>query len=250
MLKENCPWPLSQHNKTGRKYPNSKWALSKSAKRNLRLYLNSDLKEGRTLQKGYHSHVSKFLQFCYSWPLVTFCYLKIMTRFLIEIPPISLCELPCCISFVVYREVEQTLFLFPRSSYKHHISHRNNQGYLIRNFLLLVAERKSGPMDTLRPSLRQIVPYPLSNVLVLREYHKFSKVSNEDFLALCFLPILPHSSHWIPVAWISKFLAHVFPSSFPILTHILLVNRSNNNFKYWVLIVFSYFAVSYMYSLI
>lgn len=196
----------------------------------MRLYLNSDLKEGRILQKGYHSHVSKFLQFCYSWPLVTFCYLKIMTCFVMENFPISICELSCCISFLVYRELEQTLFLF--SGCQHHISRRNNQGYLIRNFLLLVAKRKSGPMDRLRPNLRQIVPHPQSHVLVLYEYHTFYKVSNEDLLALCSLPILPHSSHWTPAVWISKFLVHVFPSSFFILTHILLVNKSNNDFNY------------------
>lgn len=43
------PMALSQHNKSGRKYPNCKLALTKSAKLNLRLYLNSDPKEGRII---------------------------------------------------------------------------------------------------------------------------------------------------------------------------------------------------------
>lgn len=54
VLKENCPWPLSQHNKAVRKYPNSELALSKSAKLNLRLYINPELKEGRMPHKSYH----------------------------------------------------------------------------------------------------------------------------------------------------------------------------------------------------
>ena len=48
------PMPLSQHNKAVRKYPNSGLALSKSAKLNLRLYINPELKEGRMPHKSYH----------------------------------------------------------------------------------------------------------------------------------------------------------------------------------------------------
>lgn len=54
VLKENCPWPPSQHNKAGIKYPDSQLALSKYAKLNLRLYINSELKEGRMPQKGHY----------------------------------------------------------------------------------------------------------------------------------------------------------------------------------------------------
>lgn len=158
MLKENCLWPLSQHNQTGRKYPNSQLALSKSAKLNLRLYLNSELEEGRMPQKGYHSYVSKFLKF-YSWPLIAFCYLKIIPLFLIEVSSISSCRLTCDTSLVTCRELEQALCLFPGCQESLWTSAHPQERYLISNFLLLEPKGKSWPKDSLRVTLRQIVSY-------------------------------------------------------------------------------------------
>lgn len=103
-------------------------------------------------------------------------------------------------------------------------------GYLISNFLLLEPKRKSGPKDRFRATLRPIMLYHVSHVLALCKSHIFPKISNDKLVALC--PSSHHTSpHQTSGAQVSKFLACVFPSSFPVRIHILLMNNSNS-YKY------------------
>lgn len=139
----------------------NKLALTKSAKLNLRLYLNSDLKEVRIPQKGYHSHVSRLLKSCCLWPLVAFCYLKNydfsyrnFPHFYLEIIMLHLSLwclgssnkfFPCFLGASIIQSIGTT---------------RVNQQLFAAS-----SQKNSGPMDRLRATLRQIVSHPISHVL-------------------------------------------------------------------------------------